>query len=388
MEEGIAIKRLNKVLILSVSVGAGHTRTAEALKKGIELLCPKADIAILDTFKYASPFLEKVVLGTYMEILKITPVVYGFLYRQSERGQPLSGRGKLEFSRILNLLAAPRLEEYIKNFQPEVIVCTHPFPLGIVNRMKEKKFFTRPVFATITDFTVHSFWIFPEIDCYFIGSEALLPQYEAFGVGSERVCATGIPIDPVFEDVYDKPRLKQQLDLDPGLPAVLIMGGGLGMGPLQGAVKALGNSKSCQLMVVTGTNLALKEKLVKIAPHLACPVKIYGFVDNINQLMAAADLMVGKAGGLSCAEALASGLPLLIVDPLPGQEERNSDFMVQMGAGVRVQEKELADVTETFLRDRKRLSALAAAAAALGKPGAALDAARIMTGFASGAQAL
>lgn len=377
---------LKKVLILSVSVGAGHMRTAEALQKALAMLYPKAEAVILDTFRYASPFLEKVVLGTYMEILKMTPVIYGYLYRQSERGQPLSGRGKQEFNRLLNILAAPKLEEYIRSFQPEAIVCTHPFPLGIVCRLKEKNLFKGPIFAAITDFTVHSFWIFPGVDCYFVGSEALVPQYEDFGISSQRVGVTGIPIDPVFKASYDKEALKRELGLDHGLPVILIMGGGLGMGPLQAAVKALGSSQQgrCQLVVVAGTNDSLREKLIKIAPCLPCPVKVFGFVDNTHQLMAVSDLMVGKAGGLTCAEAMAMGLPLLIVDPLPGQEERNSDFIVSMGAGIRVREKDLATVAGSFLAEPRSLEGLAAAAASLGKPGAALDAVKIIADYVSG----
>jgi len=355
-------------------------RTAEALKKAAGLLYPEAEVSVLDTFRYASPFLEKVVLGTYMEILKMTPVIYGYLYRQAERGQPLSSRGKQEFNRILNILAAPRLVEYIKDFKPEMIACTHPFPLGIVSYMKKKGTFDGPIFATITDFTIHSFWIFPEVDYYLVGSEALTPQCEKFGVESGRVRATGIPIDPAFNVPYDKHQLRKQLGIDPTLPTILIMGGGLGMGPLASAVKTLGSGQgSCQLIVVAGTNNALREKLTRIAHDLACEAKVFGFVDNIHQLMAASDLMVGKAGGLTCAEAAAIGLPLLIVDPLPGQEERNTEFMTAIGAGVRVEEKDLAGVVQAYLTEPGRLYKMAQAAVALGKPNAAFDAIKLMS---------
>lgn len=370
-------------------MGAGHTRTAEALKKAAGVLYPEAEIAILDTFRYASPFLEKVVLGTYMEILKMTPVIYGYLYRQAERGQPLSGRGKLEFNRILNILAAPRLVEYIKNFKPEMIVCTHPFPLGIVSYMKKRGAFRGPVLATITDFTIHSFWIFPEVDYYLVGSEAILPQCEDFGVERERVRATGIPIDPAFSARYDQYSLREGMGLDPALPTILIMGGGLGMGPLATAVKTLGGSQvRCQLLVVAGTNHTLREKLTRTVPGLACGVKIFGFVDNIHQLMAASDFMVGKAGGLTCAEAMAVGLPVFIVNPLPGQEERNTEFMTAMGAGVRVEERDLAGVVQACLAEPNRLAEMAQAAAALGKPNAAYDAVHLMAEAVADAKAI
>lgn len=359
-------------------------RTANALKKATLDLYPEAEVVILDTFRYASPLLEKIVIGAYIEILKMSPVVYGYLYHQSERGQPLSSRGKLEFNRILNILAAPKLEELIKNFHPEVIVCTHPFPLGIVSCMKRKGIFRGPVFAAITDFTIHSFWIFPEVDCYFIGSEALIPECEEFGIELGRICPTGIPIDPDFNKRYDKYQLREQMGLDPALPVILIIGGGLGMGSLELSVKLLGKSHhDCQLVVVTGTNKELREKLNRIVPDLKCRVKIFGFVDSIHKLMAASDLMIGKAGGLTCAEAMAVGLPLFIVDPLPGQEERNTEFMVSMGTGVRIQAKDLAVIVKSYLEDPKMLEKMVNKAIALGKPNAAYEAVKVIAGAVS-----
>lgn len=369
---------IKKILILSVTVGTGHMRTAEALQKAAGCLYPEVAVEILDTFRYASPLVEKFVLGTYLEMLKKSPVVYGFLYRQAEHGQPLSGRGKLEFNRILNLLAAPKLVKYIQADQPEVIVCTHPFPLGIISYMKKKGLFTGLVVAPITDFTIHSFWVFPGVDYYLVGAEQLLEQGEAFGISRDQVRFTGIPIDPAFSLPGNKQELRAKLGLAPDLPVILITGGGLGMGGLEAAVKALSATVNCQLMVVTGTNNLLREKLEKLSSSLAGGIKIYGYINNIHQLMAAADLMVGKAGGLTCAEALAVGLPILVIDPLPGQEERNSEFLVAMGAGVRVKEQDLAAQVQAYLADSDRLQAMARSATALGRPGAACAAMKII----------
>lgn len=364
-------------------------RTGEAVKKAVLSHSPGAEVVILDTFRYASPFLEKVVLGTYMEMLKMSPVLYGYLYRQAERGQPLSGRGKLEFNRILNILVAPRLVEYINDFRPEIIVCTHAFPLGIVSYLKKKGAFRGPVFAIITDYDVHSFYIFPEVDHYIVGSEKLISQCRDFGIDPERVHATGIPIVPDFSVRYDKYILREQIGLEPNLPTILLMGGGLGMGPLASSLKALGDSKDCcQLICVAGDNNVLQEKLNKTAQCLSSRVKIYGFVDNIHQLMAASDFMVGKAGGLTCAEAMALGLPIFIVDPLPGQEERNTEFMTAAGAGVRVEEKNLAGLVQSYLAEPRRIEKMADAAAALGKPDAARDAVDFMAKAVERARAI
>lgn len=380
---------LTKILILSVTVGTGHVRAAEAIKSAAACFSPQTEVVILDTFRYASPFLEKVVLGTYLEMLKMSPGLYGFLYRQAEKGQPLSGRGKLEFNRILNLLASSRLVEYIKMYQPEVIVCTHPFPVGIMSYMKKKRIFTGPVFAAITDFTIHAYWIFPEVDYYLVGAAPLVPECAEFGIQPEKVRATGIPIDPAFGRRYDKQELRGKLGLQPGVPTILVMGGGLGMGRLEAAVRLLGEAGApYQLLVVTGANTVLKDKLLKMAPALSCPVKVYGYVNNTHELMAAADLMVGKPGGLSCAEAMAAGLPVFIIDPLPGQEERNAQFFAASGAGIRVTEHDLVSQVVSCLHGDGRLEAMRRAAAALGRPGAASDAVRLMAEAVAGAAGL
>ncbi|MDD3653070.1 MAG: glycosyltransferase [Desulfotomaculaceae bacterium] len=365
---------INKILILSVTVGTGHMRAAEALKTAAGCLYPEVEVSILDTFRYASPLVEKVVLGTYMQMLKKSPAAYGFLYRQAERGQPLSGRGKLEFNRILNMFAAPRLVKYIREYKPDVIVCTHPFPLAVISYMKKKGLFTGLVFATVTDFTIHSFWVFPEVDYYLVGAEQLLQECEEFGIKRDKVRFTGIPIDPAFCSPGNKKELRSRFGLEPDLPQVLITGGGLGMGCLEAVVKALSEASfNCQLLVVTGTNTILKKRLEELSSSLSCPLEIYGYVNNIHQLMAVADLMIGKAGGLSCAEAMAIGLPILVIDPLPGQEERNSEFLAVMGAGVRVKKRDLAVQVQAYLADSDRLQAMSRSAAVLGRPKAAYD---------------
>ena len=215
------------------------------------------------------------------------------------------------------------------------------------------------------------------MDTYIVGSEDLIPQCLAFGIEPERVHATGIPIHTDFFVKHDKKQLREQLGLDPDLPVILLMGGGLGMGPLDTLLEILG-SCSYQLICVAGANAALQEKLEKLAQGISCRVKIYGFVDNIHQLMAASDLMVGKAGGLACAEAMALGLPMFIVDPLPGQEERNTEFMTAAGAGVRVNASNLASAIKECFEEPARIEKMARAAAAHGRPNAAYDAIALM----------
>lgn len=371
---------LRRVLILSVSAGMGHLQAAQAIKKAFQEIKPEVEVTILDTFRYINPFLDKVIFGTYIEMLKITPIVYGYLYHLAEKGQPLSGVGKEELNRLFNKLAAPKLVRLLNSIQPQVVVCTHPFPAGILNQLKQQGSLNSLVAATLTDFTVHPFWIFPGVDLFTVAAPELRAPFREYGISLERVHPLGIPIDTCFSRPGDRATVHRQLGFNPDLPTALIVGGGLGMGPLAEIVKALGNySGTLQLIVVTGNNDSLRARLERMLAALKNPVKVLGFVGNIPELMAAADFLVGKAGGLTCAEALASGLPVFIVDPLPGQEVRNTAFLTGQGAAIQVNNvKELVQKVDGALRGNGLLEELAKNARRLGKPLAAYDTARLI----------
>lgn len=373
------------ILILSVSAGAGHMRAAEALKAAFLTAQPGSEVAILDTFRHTSPLLEKIILGSYMEMLKRTPYLYGYLYNQSEKGA-LSGFAKEEFNRLLSRFSAARLLEYIRQQRPDAVICTHPFPLGVISTVKKSGVLSCLSVGTITDLTIHPYWVFPETDLYFVGAEKLAGELAGFGIPTERIHATGIPIDPAFCSVADRNSVLERYGLDGSLATILVMGGGLGMGPLAESVKALGNlANSCQILVVAGKNVQLKENIDSIAPGLRNPVRALGFVNNIHQLMFSSDLMVSKAGGLSCSEALACGLPLFLLDPLPGQEERNCSFLTAEGAAVAVSGVEdLAEKISACLARPHKLKEMSGEAARLGRPDSALLAAGLInSGFKS-----
>ncbi|MCL5058083.1 MAG: glycosyltransferase [Actinobacteria bacterium] len=368
------------ILILSVSAGEGHMRAAGALKAALLTVQPGSEVIILDTFRHTSPFLEKIILGAYMEMLKRTPYLYGYLYTQSEKGRTLSGFAKEEFNRLLSRFSAARLLEYIKKQRPDVVVCTHPFPLGVISTVKKSGAISCFSVGAITDLTIHPYWVFPETDLYFVGAEKLAGDLAGFGIPTERIHATGIPIDPSFGSVADRNSVLEGYGLDGSLATILVMGGGLGMGPLAESVKALGNlESSCQIIVVAGKNVQLKENVDSIAPGLKNTVRALGFVNNVHQLMASSDLMVSKAGGLSCSEALACGLPLFLLDPLPGQEERNSSFLEAEGAAVAVSGVgDLAEKISACLARPHRLKEMSGEAARLGRPDSAFLAAGLI----------
>ncbi|GBF32670.1 monogalactosyldiacylglycerol synthase [Desulfocucumis palustris] len=372
---------LERVVILSVTAGTGHMQAAEAIKSAILEKNPRAEVTVLDTFRYTSPFLEKVVLGTYMEMIKITPVVYGYLYRRAEKGQPLSGFAKNEFTRIMNRFSAAKLIDFLEVKKPQAVICTHPFPLGILATQRRQKRFSPLIAGVLTDYTVHSYWVFPEVDCYLAAAPELVGEFGYYHIPPEKVYPTGIPIELKFSVRLDKTGIRKKLGLSPGLPTILVMGGGLGMGSVAETVKALGTgTDSCQLLVVAGKNQQLRWKIERLAGDLVNPVKVFGYVDNVNELMTASDLMVGKAGGLTCAEAMAKGLPMFIYDPLPGQEERNAEFLVAAGAAVKIsRDGDLVKQVTDSIKYPARLEGMSRSALTLAKPDAAREAAGLIT---------
>lgn len=368
------------VMIFSVSAGAGHMRAASALRSAFLEDDPECKVIILDTFKHTSPLLEKLVLGVYMEMLRHTPSIYGYIYSRSEKGKPLSGYAKSEFNRLLAVFTAGKLLRLIEQHDPKAVICTHPFPLGVLAGIRRRGDFAGLTVGAVTDFVIHPYWVFPEVDLYLTGAEQMIGGLVELGIDGNRAHATGIPIDPAFADPVDREEVLAGYGLDPGMPTILVMGGGLGLGSLARSVGTLATlRRPCQIIVVTGNNVQLRAKIEQSVKGLPNRTVVLGYVHNVHQLMRSSDLMVSKAGGLSCAEALAAGLPMFIVDPLPGQEERNSRFLTGIGAAVAVNGiADLAEKTSRCLECPHRLSLMSAAATRFGRADAARDAVRVI----------
>lgn len=331
-----------RVLIFSVSVGAGHDSVANALAEEIIIQSPNSEVLIVDTFKYINPILNKVVVGSYMETIRFTPKVWGYLYDQAEDGERLVDMGQ-----ILSKLLSPKLDQLLRDFEPDVLICSHAFPVGIISVLKERKKLNIPLVACITDFTVHSFWIHSQVNMYVIPSPDLIYPFIKEGVSNEKVKAFGIPIRHQFLTIPSQGRVRQQMGLSQ-LQTILVMGGGLGLGKIEAVVNSLLQEDIFQVMVVTGSNAKLKKNLEALKNNR---LHVFGFVDNVAELMAAANIIVTKPGGITCAEALAMELPMAIISPLPGQEDRNTDYFINKGIAIIVRK------AEHLVRDLIALSA-------------------------------
>jgi processive 1,2-diacylglycerol beta-glucosyltransferase len=230
---------------------------------------------------------------------------------------------------------------------------------------------------------VHPFWIHRNIDAYAVATNAMRQTLVNRGVGPKRVTVTGIPIDARFAQRADRPAVRRRLGLAPDRTTLLLMGGGVGIGPLENAITAIDRLQhELQVVVVVGKNPTLERRLADSATGLTHPVKVVGFVSNVFDYMQAADVLVSKPGGLTSSEALAAELPFVMLRPLPGQEERNTRYLESGGAGIRAQTtRELVHALDGLLSNAHALGAMRERARRLAKPAAAEDVAAIIRGL-------
>lgn len=358
---------MKRVLFCSVSIGAGHDLAAKAVVQEIEHRYPDCQTKIVDTFKYINPVLNKVIVGSYMESLKFNPKIWGYLYSQAEEEDKF-----VDLGHILSKLLSVKMEKLINEFNPEAIICTHAFPAGILSILKGQGKIRVPLLAIMTDYTVHPFWIHEHVDKYVLPSEQLKYDIISCGVEENKILATGIPLRRQFIKPGNRTELRQKLGLNDEL-TVLVMGGGLGLGEIEEIIRCLGNADiNIQVITVTGKNDRLWAKLQTV--FVINKVKIFGFIDNVSEIMSVSDFIITKPGGLTTAEVLSQGLPMIIVNPLPGQEFRNTDFLLNAGVAVKVRKTEhLVPQLKLLMSCPTRMKQMKEMASIIGKPSSAKD---------------
>lgn len=366
---------MKRVLILYIFERSGHHLAALALEKAIRELEGSWDILTVNSLGYTNPRLNRVVQRSYLSLLHKTPGIWNYLYDNPRVARKIAGAREL-----INKLNSSKLEKLLDSFSPEVVVCTQAFPLGVVAAYKKRRRKNLPLIGVITDYIAHCYWLYDEADFYAVPHETTRKDLLSKGVAGEKIRITGIPIDPKFGGRRDENRIMEGVNLNPNLSTVLIMGGGQGLGSWEEIVSSLDAlTLSFQIIIVTGLNEGLRRDLKKRESNLTKPVYILGYVDNVERLMEISDIIVTKPGGLTSAEALAKGLAMVIANCLPGQEERNRQFLVEEGVAIKADEgKGVATVVEELLRNPQRLSSLQAKARELARPDASSEIAKIV----------
>ena len=368
------------MLLLHIPVGSGHTRAAQAVAAGLERVSPGVDAPVRDAFRYINRAIASASIRMYMDIIRITPAVWSIVYRQAER-MAVAEMGRQEMANLIRTLSAQRVLSLLDETRPDTVVATHPFPLALMAELKRRGETSVRLVGTVTDFTVHPFWMYDEVDNYTLAAESLLTSPTVRATADSRLWLTGIPIDPQFGDPHEPRLVKEELGFSADDRVVLVMGGGLGLGPIERVVGSLMKSDNCRVIVVAGRNESLVQSLKDLEEQYSGRLKAFGYVAGIPRIMAASDVLISKAGGLTAAEALAKNLPIIILSPIPGQEQRNAEFLIARGAALRAESPSEAAAAAVQILGRPRLrEAMLRACAELGKPRAAVEVAKLILG--------
>lgn len=371
-----------RVLLLSASSGAGHVSCANALAKAWGTVRSRDEVEHIDILKHAGGLMRRIYTKTYFEFARAAPELLGWAYRRTDRPWKYIRR-RTAFDR-LNL---GRMIGVIRRYAPDLVVSTHFTPGEVVSSLKAKGKLACPQAIVITDFDAHAIWLVPACERYFVGREETLEYMASQGVPRQRIAVTGIPIDPVYAARRNPAAMRRRHGLRAGTPVVLVSAGGFGVGNVEEVVRSLlGMDRPAQVVMVCGRNEALRRKLLPLGRarrESGVRLKVLGFTTKFSELMAAADVLVGKPGGLTSSEALASGLPMAVVNPIPGQEERNADYLLEEGAAIRINNlPAIGWKLARLLGDRARLARMRAAARRLGRPRAAEEVVRKAAGLA------
>ena len=317
---------LHKVLILSASYGEGHQQAALAVKDALLQNDICSDVRVIDYMKVVHPILNSVARYCYLKSVRFVPSLYGMFYRRTSLIPPSS-----MLQRRLNQLGIDELREILDTYKPTAVVSTFPTPAGVLSVLKEQGATAVPSTTVITDHAVHSQWIHPRTDLYFVGSERVKRGLLRRGIPNNKIAVTGIPIRSAFSELVDQAAVRQEYGLSATLPTLLIMGGAYGvLGDFAQICEELFQfPKQIQILVVCGRNEKLLAHMEAAAKLSVNTVKVFGFVPNVHHLMRVSNVILTKAGGLTISESLATELPMLLYKPIPGQEEQNARFLVR-----------------------------------------------------------
>jgi processive 1,2-diacylglycerol beta-glucosyltransferase len=358
-----------RILIATITAGGGHLAAAAALEEAWRASRPDDVLEKIDLLKFFSPLHRKIHSDGYLQLVERAPELWGMVFAKTDN--PKVARTMNKLKRLFPSNSRHKFERHVKAFKPDVVLCTHYLPLELLGHRRKKNDCPAPMtVSVITDFEAHALWMDPCVNLYCVAAEETKARLVARGAAAENIVATGIPIAAKFTTKIDPKAVRKQYGLRDDMRVMLVLSGGFGMGPVAEILEQLDKvSEEFQTIVVTGRNEELRRDLA--AQDRKHPTHVLGFASNMHELMAISDLVITKPGGLTSSEALAMGKPLFILNPIPGQEAANSDFLLERGAAGKVNRVEDLPYRIEQLLGSKKLTQMATAAKALGRPNAA-----------------
>jgi processive 1,2-diacylglycerol beta-glucosyltransferase len=365
-----------RILVLSASVGAGHMRAAQAVELALRQRLPDAEVQNIDVLEITNKAFRRMYGKAYLDLVNKAPYVLGYVYDYLDRpAKPGKMRRSDRLRRAWQWLNLRKVSKFLRAEPWDLAINTHFLPAEIIAALRHDEKLDIPQVTVTTDFETHRLWMNEPCERYFTATQEGALYLHSFGAPSGTTRVTGIPIHPDFAEPKDRAACLQRQGLIGDRPVVLQLAGGFGVGPIARLFEHLLQVRHpLEVVVVSGRNEKVREQLETVIVPERHRVRILGFTNHIDELMAAADLVVSKPGGLTTSEALASGLGMVIVNPIPGQERRNSDYLLEQGAAIKVNNlATLPHKVEALLDAPDRLSAMKANAKRIGRPRAAFD---------------
>jgi processive 1,2-diacylglycerol beta-glucosyltransferase len=365
---------MSRILIVYASVASGHQRAAEALaaafvRKGA------GEARVEDALAYGGRVFQRAYTQSYLELTERAPALWRLFYEGANITDSEWVALANRLRGLVERMGVTHLARLVQRFAPAAIVCTHFLPVDLLLRLKRRGRLLQPIYCVVTDFAAHAFWAIPGIDGYFVAGALTRDQLVARGVAPAIIHLSGIPVDPAIAEPKPPTLMRARHGFPLDVPLISLFGGGLDVARVRRMVDGLLASDSAgMLAVVAGRNVALLDALADLPVDNAMRLCRLGYIDFVDDLVAASDLVITKPGALIVSEVLARGAPLLLIEPIPGQEEWNADYVVSCGAGMQLRMVELVpQAVQQLLACPERLAVVRACAQAAGRPRAALD---------------
>jgi processive 1,2-diacylglycerol beta-glucosyltransferase len=359
----------NRILILSASVGNGHVTAAEALKKAFEIRELAGEVRHEDVLRFTNPLFRRLYSKAYIGLVNSMPEVLGWMYDNLD--EPWKNEKRRLFFDKLNTRPFVKM---LREYNPDLVVCTHFLPSEIISYLKYKGRMNVPQAIVVTDFDMHAMWLCRHYEHYFVALDETEHYLRSLGCPAEKITVSGIPIDPKFSETKPAREMRLKYGVDPDMPTVMLSLGGFGVGRIDTLLDGLrAITTPVQVLAMCGKNEELRTKLEhENTVNGGARIVPVGYTREMDEYMSASDLIVGKPGGLTTCEALAKGLVFVIANPIPGQEERNADHLLERGCAIRSNNPAtLAYKIEQLINDPNRLANMRRNALVFARPDAA-----------------
>ena len=374
---------MKKVMIFYGSYGGGHLSAARSIKEYIETKYKDIEIQMVDCIEYVNKMVNKVTTTAYNELAKKAPWAWGYVYKKAEKGFIA------KITTDTNKLMAYKLNKLLQEFNPDYVISTHFFSSQMCAYLKKKNKAHFKLATVITDYAPHEQWLIcpEEVDYFFVAHNGMRDALIEKGISKSKVYATGIPLSNRFLEHYNKKEILEEFELKQGKKRVLFFAGGeFGLGKsttLQVLRTFAEHFHNIQIIAIAGRNKNMKEKFEELVENTSREdtIKILEYTNKVPELMSISDLVVTKPGGLTTTESLASGLPIIVINPIPGQEEENATFLEQNGVGIWIKKEDnVKTVLENLFNDPEKMLEMKVKARLLARKNSTQDICKIVLG--------